>query len=372
MRPSVLLLCTRPVGGAALYATNLQRDLPDHGFDTHLAWGRDTIGEGSVTPSSGLEAIEVPHLRRELRPPDDLRASRAIARLVRELRPSVVHTNQAKAGMLGRRVAARADVGAVVHTYHGHVLERYFPALTSRAFLAAERRAARYAGALVSVSVRVRDELMSMGIGRPDQWHVIPVGLDLERFLEPRAPASARDALDLGDGPVVSMVGRLAPVKDHATFLRAAGRIREARPDATFVVAGEGPERDRLQAGPGVRFLGHVTDLPALLAATDVVVLTSRQEGTPTALIEAAAAGIPVVATRVGGSEEVVTDGETGYLVGVGDDAAVAARVLELLARPEAAVVMGKAGRSLVCERYGAKRLAGEISDLYRDLLSKR
>ena len=165
----------------------------------------------------------------------------------------------------------------------------------------------------------------------------------------------------------MGIVGRLSPVKDHRTFLRAAVRISTESPDATFVVAGDGPERAALQLearallGDRIRFLGWVNDIPTLYAACDVVALTSRTEGTPVALIEAAAAGIPVVATDVGGVAEVVRDGSTGYTVPAGDDAAVAAAILSLLQDPVRARDMGEAGAAHVRGRFSRERMADDL-----------
>ena len=167
---------------------------------------------------------------------------------------------------------------------------------------------------------------------------------------------SVRLALALGlplDGPIVGCVGRLVAIKDHDTFFRAAARVATAVPDATFVLAGDGELRERLQAeatallGDRVRFLGWVDDLPSLYSAFDVVALTSRLEGTPVSLIEASAAGKPVVATNVGGVGDVVRDGNTGLLVPPRDPIAVAADVLDPPPGPRGRAAHGRGGRSL-------------------------
>ena len=251
--------------------------------------------------------------------------------------------------------------------------------LKTAAFAKVERALAARTDALIAVAPWVRDDLLAMGIGTEDQWHVVPVGVDLTPLLEDRPdPARSRLLLDLpADGPVVGIVGRLSPVKDHATFLRAAVRISVASPDTTFVVAGDGPDRAALQLearallGDRIRFLGWVNDIPTLYAACDVVALTSRTEGTPVALIEAAAAGIPVVATDVGGVAEVVRDGSTGCTVPAGDDVAVAAAILSLLQDPARARDMGEAGAAHVRSRFSRERMADDLGALYTELLGR-
>jgi len=292
----------------------------------------------------------------------------------------VVHTHLAKAGALGRIAARRTRVPVIVHTYHGHVLEGYFSSPVSRAVLMVERRLAALTDALVAVSDAVRDDLVARGVGRPGQWRVIPLGLDLSKLLGQLPDArSARRVLGLPeDGPTVGIVGRLTPVKDHATFLAAAARIAQMRPEATFAIAGDGELREGLEMqarrllGDRCRFLGWVMDLPNLYAALDVVVLTSRNEGTPVALIEAGAAARPVVATEVGGVPDVVRNGVTGLLAPQGDPASIAAQVLRVLEEPGLGRSLGSAGREWVRNRFTIDRLADDLAALYGELLDRK
>jgi glycosyltransferase involved in cell wall biosynthesis len=327
-----------------------------------------------------MPSTQMPTLVREVRPTDDVRTFAQLHGIMRRWRPSVVHTHLAKAGALGRAAAFRSRVPVVIHTFHGHVLQEYFSRLKNEAFLRAERVLARRTDALVAVAPWVRDELLSMGVGREHQWHVVPVGVDVRRLLGTRLDAAAaRERLGLPtEGPVVGCVGRLVPVKDHETFFEAARRVLQERPDATFVLAGDGESRDRLQQaatdmlGDRVRFLGWVDDLPSLYAAFDVVALTSKLEGTPVALIEAAAAGKPVVATNVGGVSEVVRHGNTGLLVPPKDPVAVATNVLTLLDDPEGAARMGEEGAGWVRDRFSDQRLADDLTALYDELLARK
>jgi glycosyltransferase involved in cell wall biosynthesis len=366
------------VGGPARQVVHLNQALPGRGFDCRLVTGSEGPSEGRIDP--GPERVTViPDLRRQIAPRHDLAAARALDRLVRAWRPDVVHTHLAKAGALGRFVAQRLNVPVTVHTFHGHVLDGYFPRPVARAFLAAERRLASRTTALVAVSNAVRDELLALGIGREEQWHVIPVGLVLDGLLGTLpSKADARGGLGLPpDGAAVGIVGRLVPIKDHETYFRAVARLVRDRDDVTFVVAGDGDDRAVLEAraakllGERVRFLGWVEDLAGLYAALDVVVLTSRNEGTPVSLVEAGAAGRPVVATRVGGVRDVVTDGETGILVPPGDPTATAAAIGRLLDEPVLAHAMGVAARARVPSRFSAARLVDDLVALYERLLER-
>ena len=320
-------------------------------------------------------AVAVRHvpLVRPLRPATDVRALAAVRRLLVETGATVLHTHMAKAGTVGR-LARHSLPGRnrirTVHTFHGHVLDGYFSPAVQRAFVEVERRLAARTDALVAVSDEVRDALLELRIGRPGQYQVIPYGLDLGRFLAVEAPSgSLRGSLGLGpEVPLVGTLGRLVAIKDHATLLAAMAHL----PGVHLAVVGDGELRPALEAqaaGLGlagrVHFTGWSADVPGALADLDVVVLTSRNEGTPMALIEAAAAARPVVATRVGGVAAVVADGFTGHLVAAGDAEAVASRIGLLLADPAGRQAMGRAARVAMADRFGPDRLLREVRALY-------
>jgi glycosyltransferase involved in cell wall biosynthesis len=370
----VLHVVTRMnVGGPARHVLALTAALRRIGHQTLIAFGTPEPGEGELEPV-GEPSVRIAALRRPIDPAADQRAITELTRLMTRFRPDVVHTHMAKAGALGRSAAHRVRDPVTVHTFHGHVLEGYFASPSNAAFMAAERRLARRTDALVAVSAATRDDLLALGIGRPERWHVVPLALDLEPFLRSRIrPAEARRSLGLPAAvPLVGTVGRLVPIKNHVLFLEAARRVLEEIPAATFAIAGDGELRPMLEAeaeplGDRVRFLGWVRDLQALYGSLDLVALTSLNEGTPVALIEAAAAGRPVVATDVGGVSEVVREG--GYLVPSGDGRAIADAIEGLLLDPALRNRLGEAGRA-TAERHAADRVAAELAGLYDVLCS--
>ncbi|MGH2812805.1 MAG: glycosyltransferase [Actinomycetota bacterium] len=379
MMATVVRVITRlNLGGPAHQAEVLQQRLPSLGFGSELVWGACSAHEVmSVNPSG--QHTHLPELRRQPDPRRDWRALHRLEEILRDRRPRIVHTHMAKAGALGRTAARRTNVPVTVHTFHGHVLRGYFSEPVARFYLSIERRLARWTDALVAVSPAIREELLSLGIGKPDQWRVIPIGLELDRLLNGLPPKrEARSALGLPqEPPLVAILGRLVPVKDHVTFLESAARVAARRPDVEFVVAGDGERRPDLERraagllGGRVHFLGWVRDVTSLYSAVDAVVLTSRNEGTPVALIEAGAAGLPVVATDVGGVRDVVVDGVTGYLAPPGDPAVIGSRLVALLDEPALGRSLGARARVLM-RRYSADRLAAEIADLYFELLNRR
>ncbi len=369
------------VGGPALHATLLTERLVPERYETRLVAGTEAAGEGNYLALRGrpLEGLHVlPALGREIRGGHDLAALVQLTRLIRDFAPHVVHTHTAKAGTLGRLAAVLAKVPVVVHTYHGHVLHGYFTPAVSRLFVAIERWLARRSDRLIAVSETVAAELLARGIGTAERFAVVPLGLDLERFLHAeRARGELRAELGLAPGvPLVGIVARLVPVKAHEVFLAAAAGVARTVPEARFLVIGDGERRPALEAEAGrlglggrVRFLGWRRDLERVYADLDVAVLSSRNEGSPVSLIEAMAAARPVVSTRVGGVPDLVEDGVTGCLVPPADGPALAEAIRDLLANPERRQTLGLAGRKRVFPAFGAERLLSDIDRLYTTLL---
>jgi glycosyltransferase involved in cell wall biosynthesis len=387
----VLRLITRlNIGGPSIQAITLSERLTPRGFTTRLVHGSLGDGEGDMryllTSSPGSTAAEyLPSLRRELSPADDYAAFARISAILREFRPNIVHTHMAKAGAIGRAAAAMYNRSVapherarVVHTYHGHVLEGYFSAAKTALFVGIERLLARSTDRIVAISPAIRDELLRQHrIGRFEQYRVVPLGFDLSALaaIDDRARAAARDSLGIAPAAhVVSTVGRLTAIKQHHLFLETARLVATGDPAALFLVAGDGELRAELEetardfglAGR-VRFLGWRRDLETIYGASDVFLLTSRNEGTPVALIESLASGIPGVSTDVGGVRDVMT-GDVGFVAPYDDAAGLAAAVTRLLGDPQSRRTMGDRGRTSVVARYGIERLVDDIDALYREL----
>jgi glycosyltransferase involved in cell wall biosynthesis len=213
-----------------------------------------------------------------------------------------------------------------------------------------------------------------------DKIHVIPNGVDVERF-HPRWPnRRLQEEFGLGrDGPVAGIVAALRPEKNHEMFLHVAALVHVAMPAAQFVVVGDGPERRKLEAlarslriDPCVRFLGTRSDIPEVLSLMDVVVLSSRMEASPICLLEAMAAEKPVVATRVGSVPDLVTSGRNGYLVAAGDSRGMAAYVLALLGDRDRAATLGRAGREFVLAHGSVDRMVEGYQSLIAEIYSAK
>jgi glycosyltransferase involved in cell wall biosynthesis len=378
------------VGGPSIQAIDLSRELAASGFETCLIHGRLGEGEGDMTkllPVGDTASLYISDLVRPVSPLHDLRALWRIYQAFRRWRPDIVHTHMAKAGSLGRLAAlaynrsrGRGGRARLVHTYHGHVFEGYFGSLSTRVFLLVERWLARRTDALVAISPQVKKDLLdTYGVAREEQLKLIPLGFNLDRLLAitPADRTQARASLDVPSGAItVATVGRLTAIKRHTLFLEMARALANRSDRFLFLIAGDGELRKALEAeaqalglAPRVRFLGWRGDLETVYGATDIFVLTSRNEGTPVALIEAMAAGVASVSTDVGGVRDVVAGPHLGSLVPPGDAAALADAVDALADAPARRAEVGLAGRASVRERFHAARLIDDVRTLYWHLL---
>lgn len=383
----VLRVITRlNIGGPAIHTILLTRALDDgREWTSTLVAGTTAAHEGDMldlAAAHGVQPVLLPALGREISPADDLLAVAKMVRLVRVLRPDVVHTHMAKAGTVGRLAAAICRVPLVVHTYHGHVFHGYFSPRKTRVFLAIERALGRLTDRIVVVGDRQLEELAGTYRVAP-RGKLLPIrlGLELEPFLHAEQHrGTLRAELGLApDTPLVGIVARLVPIKAHEDFFEAVRLVRAAVPALQVLVVGDGERRGALEAlverlglQSAVRFLGWRRDLPAVYADLDVVALASHNEGSPVALIEALAAARPVVSTAVGGVPEVVVDGETGLTVPARQPTGLAGAILTLLRDPTRAAALGRAGRAHVYPRYASARLADDMRALYRAGLAAR
>jgi glycosyltransferase involved in cell wall biosynthesis len=372
------------IGGPAIQAISLTALMQDRGYATRLVRGSESADEGTMDDLAermGVEPTRIASMRRDPGPGD----ARALAELVgiaRRDRPAIVHTHAAKGGTLGRvavMLAFPRRRPVVVHTFHGHSLTGYFSSRTARIYTRIERFLARRTDVLIAVSEEVRDDLVGLGVAPAEQFEVVRLGLDLSAFADDADRAARRATVraqwGVGDNEdVVTIVARLVPIKRVDRFLETAALLRE-RPATRFVVVGDGELREQLRASQPARALGDRLvwagfrrDVPEVCFASDVVALTSDNEGTPVSLIEAQAAAVPVVSTNVGGVRSVVLDGATGFLAD--EPAELAAHIASILDDRERSAAMGGRGREHVLATFGVERLVDDLDRLYRRLLA--
>jgi glycosyltransferase involved in cell wall biosynthesis len=374
------------MGGPALHVAYLTKGLEERGYRTTLAAGSLAHGESSmsfIAEDLGVEVVPVPQLHRDISPLYDTQSVARIVRLIRRVRPHILHTHTAKAGAIGRFAALGAGDARppiVVHTFHGHVLRGYFDPARTAVFREIERQLARTTTRLIAVSPEVRDDLVEIGVAPPEKFSVIRLGIALDSRITSSDESRAELRALFGVPPdrfVIGWIGRMTAIKRLPDVLTAFRDLRARGVDATLCLVGDGPDRadverraHELGIARHVLSVGYQRDVAPYYAFLDALLLPSANEGTPVVAIESLAARKPVVATRVGGVPDVVVDGTDGFLVPVGDVTAMA-DALERLARdPGLRARMGEAGNARVVPRYRVERLVDDIDALYRELLA--
>jgi glycosyltransferase involved in cell wall biosynthesis len=393
----ILRIITRlNIGGPARHVVWLTAALADNDFASTLVTGKVPPGEEDMTwfaLQHGVTPVVLDRMSREITPSDAITVLQMF-RLMLTLRPDVVHTHTAKAGTIGRAAGllyrfltpgiliGRPRRCRFIHTYHGHIFHSYYGRMKTSLFLTVERVLARFAThRIIVLSDQQLEEINGhFRVGSREQFSVVPLGIDLEAARGEQT-AGERLRAELGIGPdelVIGIIGRLTAIKNHDLFLRVASRLDGAR----FVVFGDGADRAGLQgrATGNVVFAG--TRHPkAIYAATDIVALTSLNEGTPLALIEAMANGLPIVSTAVGGVVDllgpIVCSGEydvreRGITVKSNDDAAFAAALQRVIGDRELRDIFAARGPAFVEERYSRERLINDIQRLTREVGSLR
>lgn len=378
------LIARLNVGGAALHVMLLASHLSPPDFESRIVCGvvsPDEADMGYVAAKKGVPVTIIKELGRELSLRGDLRTLYLLWRLIRREQPDVVHTNTAKAGFVGRIAARLAGVPVVTHTFHGHVFSGYFSPRKTQFFILLERLSARLADRIIAPSAELKRQLVEQyHICPADQISVIEVGLDLEPLTKVKDQTTLSDFRAQhnipANAPLVGVVGRLVPIKNHDLFLQAAAQVHAQRPAVHFVLVGDGERRAELTAltkslglAECVTFAGWATDVLPVYRALDVLVLSSRNEGMPISVIEAMAAGVPVVSTCVGGVPDLIPEPRFGALVPPDDPKAMTVAILRALDGTGYDLV---GAREFVLGVYDMKRLAERTGALYRELLAKK
>ncbi len=376
------------LGGPARQVLASDPILSARGHEIRTFVGRPGPGEGDLFETArerGLDVVRVGGLARGIAPLGDLRATRSLRRGLVGFAPDLLHTHASKAGALGRRAVRGFDAIARVHTFHGHVLEGYFPPLVSRFLIAQERRLARETDCIIAVSHATADDLVRLGVAEEGRLTVVPPGVDLEQHLaieRPRATSGPRgelrDLVDARDDTLLlGVVGRLAEVKRPELALEVFELLAEHFRALELVFVGDGPLRRMLERRIGasahrerIHMVGAREDTAPVFADLDLALLTSRTEGLPVALIEAAAAALPVVATPVGGVPEVVAHERTGFLGATADELAFG--VGQVVENPAERMAMGRRARLRVAKRYSGEALADRLEAVYRTAVEGR
>ncbi|MES2478205.1 MAG: glycosyltransferase [Bacteroidota bacterium] len=394
--PRILRILNRLIiGGPSLNATYLSRYMAPE-YETMLViGGKDDHEQDAMhlAENLGIEPVVVPSMKRAINIADDRRAYNDIKKLIKDYKPDIVHTHAAKSGAIGRLAASACNVPVIVHTFHGHVFHSYFGKAKTNAFIQIERYLARKSSGIIAISDIQKQELGSIyKICPEEKIRVIPLGLDLDKFQqnkeEKRASFRTKYLIE-EDEIAIGIIGRIVPVKNHSLFVASIARLIPAsNHKLRFIIIGDGDMRSQTEqelklAGIDYAYFPEEqraaqaictswqTEMDYVLAGLDIVALTSHNEGTPVSLIEAQAAGKPVVSTNVGGVADAVVHQQTGIITPPGNMEAFCEGLLQLSENEIKRQDFGIAGLQYVKERYSYQRLVKDMSEYYEGLMKR-
>ena len=395
--PKILRIINRfNLGGPTYNVAYLSKYMSDD-YETVLVGGaKDDSEESSdfIVENLGLKPILIPEMRRAINLKNDYAAYKKIKKIIEEFKPDIVHTHASKAGTLGRLAAYSCGVPIIAHTFHGHVFHSYFGKVQTTFYKNIERFLAKRSTAIIAISDKQKEELVNIHkICPADKVAVIPLGFDLSKFHENSVEKRAmfRTKYNIDDNEIViAIIGRLVPVKNHALFLEAIKIVSEktSKKIRAFII-GDGEDRLIIENKANelnipfvdatktnkkalLTFTSWIKEIDMALAGSDIIALTSFNEGTPVSLIEAQAANKPIVTTNVGGIENVVKPNDTALLCSAFNPNDFADLLLKLTENEELRKKMSENGWQYVKEKYHYTRLVADMEHLYSKLLKNK
>ena len=381
------------LGGPTYNVAYLSKYMSDE-FETLLVGGaKDSTEESSnfIVENLGLKPVIVEEMLREIDIKNDFTAFRKLKKIIREFKPDIVHTHASKAGTLGRLAAASCGVPIIVHTFHGHVFHSYFGKLKTTFYKNIERYLAKKSTAIIAISEIQKKELVEIHkICSAEKVKVIPLGFDLSKFHENMEVKreSFRTKYNLAEDEIaISIIGRLVPVKNHALFLEGLKIVstKTSKKIRAFIV-GDGEDRQKIEAKATelnikfidgtqtnekalLTFTSWIKEIDVVLAGSDIIALTSYNEGTPVSLIEAQAANKPIVSTNVGGIENVVIENQTALLCENNQLIQFSEALFRLIEDENLRNSMSEKGWNHVKDKFHYTRLVKDMENLYKELL---
>ena len=376
------------IGGPTYNATFLTAFLGPE-YETLLVGGLPEEGESDslfILEKYGVKPLLIEEMVRNPSLSSDRKAYKKLKQIIKDFQPDIVHTHAAKAGALGRKAAASCGVPVIVHTFHGHVFHSYFGKMKTEIFKTIEKRLAKKSDAIIAISEIQKHELSAIHkITKKKKITVIPLGFDLVPFRDKRISerVRVREKYNLLENDVaVAIVGRLAPIKNHQYFLEVIEKILDqtSKKIKVFIV-GDGTERELItnlvsnineKYNDAITMTSWIEDIGEFNAGMDIICLTSKNEGTPVSLIEAQAAGIPVVTSDVGGVRDIIVEGETGYVVPLENQNLYTDRLLELIENEKKRQIMSQNGWKHVEQKFHYMTLVKNMEKLYVKLLEEK
>ena len=385
--PKVLRIINRfNIGGPTYNAAFLTKFISDD-YETLLVGGlpeKDESDSLHILEDYGVKPLLIPEMKRIPNFRSDREAYRKIKQIIEEFQPDIVHTHAAKAGALGRKAAKACGVPVIVHTFHGHVFHSYFGKAKTLLYKIIERRLAKISTGIIAISPIQKEELSTThGICSANKIKVIPLGFDLLKFrenLEEKRGETRKKWKLEEDEVAVAIIGRLAPIKNHGLFLDAIEICAKRGVKARFFIVGDGQERTAIEQRAKeleknydlkIELTSWIKDIATFNAGMDIICLSSDNEGTPVSLIEAQASGVPVISTDVGGVKDILSEGETGFVIPKKNPEAFSEKLQFLIENKEIRLKMSQNGWNFVRDKFHYTTLVKNMEDYYAELIEK-
>jgi len=394
--PKVLRIINRfNLGGPTYNAALLSKYLSPE-YETLLYGGAIDKTEGDaafIVRNLGIEPLVIPEMHRSLNLFQDIKAYKKIKKIILEYKPDIVHTHASKAGALGRLAAYKCGVPVIVHTFHGHVFDKYFSILSSTFYINVERYLAKKSSKIIVLSDKQKNDIVNKFKICPEKKvEIISLGFDLDKFQEniDLKRKNFRNEYQIDDDELaIAIIGRLVPIKNHELFLNAVKYVSSrTNKKLKILIVGDGESKNDIQKKAEelnlsftenktesknnlITFTSWIKEIDVVVAGADIIALTSLNEGTPVSLIEAQAGNKPIVSTNVGGIENVVIPGETALLSPNNDMQAFAKNLLKLVESEDLRNKLSQQGWENVKKKFHFMRLVNDIKNLYSNLLKQ-
>ena len=363
----VLHIITRMnTGGPAVFLDHLTKSMADLGTKSIIAYGYCESNETDYTDTHKLNAdlIRVQSLHRSLSPISDIRSFFQIRKIIKIQKPDLVNTHTSKAGVLARLATKSVNRKTpVVHTFHGHLIYGYFARYKSIVFTLIEKIMSRFTNVAVAVTTETKNSLTKLGIGRNLPWRVIQIGIPAKVVTQ---TAVAEQTFKL------LWIGRFTQIKDPSLAVKVIKNLSKTEPDRfELTMVGEGELYEEvIQEAKNlpIKFTGWLTNPFETISAFDLLLITSKNEGLPLVMLEAANFAKPTLSKNVGGISEFITDNQTGYLVDGGADE-IAQRIVELSNNKSSLLQTGINANKLLNDKFSVEIMAKNYQDLYLHLV---
>ncbi len=383
MKKRVLHIITRMILGGAQENTLLSceglKKHPD--FDVTLLTGPAIGPEGELIErarNSGIHTIVLPYLRRELHPWRDIKSFHALLKIIRDINPHIVHTHSSKAGILGRFASYCARVPVTIHTIHGLPYHPYLPWWENQLYILLEKAAARCSDSILCVADAMRKQALAAGVGRSEQYRIVYSGMEIGGYLKAgKERRPWREKLGISPNEiVVTKIARLFELKGHKYVIEAAPDIISKCPEVKFLFVGDGILRPQLEKkvhelglDDHFIFTGLLppSDIPFIVAATDILVHASLREGLPRVAVQGLLGGKPVVCFNTDGAPEVVIDNLTGRLIPPKSVRELSEAIIELSQNREKARKMGLKGQKICSQQFSANKMVNDLVKIYNE-----